>query len=161
MVRFAVPKIPATRKQPLSGRAGTRLSNQQFEFKRTRNAPERPIRLPSLYPTISLNALNSSSQGSEQVLHGNRDCPNVSFENCSHASLVSGINGEKQTEKHVNNRVKVKESEHKKVKGTPLSVGAASVLRTATAFAACEETVEDTVHTAEDSIEKPKITVRA
>ena len=164
MVRFATAKIPATRR-PAPRSPGT---SRQVQLNRVRNAPGRPVHLPSLYPPVSLNALNSSSQIGGQISKATSERSNFSLEGCSHDTLAASTNGEKQERKYVNNRYKVEvndsvlergERATLKVKGTPLAIGAASVLRAATAFAAGEETAEDTVHTAEDSIEKPKITV--
>lgn len=158
MVRFAAPKLPANRRTP-SGGAANNFTSQQVQLNRIRNAPGRPVRLPSLYPTISLNALSNNSQPSEQGLQRDNDSPRNSFGNCSNDCT---LNEEAKEERYVNNRYRVEESgvQQTKVKGTPLYVGAASVLRAATAFAAGEDAAEDTVQKAEDSIEKPKITVR-
>lgn len=94
---------------------------------------ERPVKLPSLYPAVSLQSLHSRENG--------LDCDQSQGKSCDTALSSLDINEQRQDTK---------------VKSTSLVVGAAGILRAATAFAVDNTTAETTVQQAEEQIEEPE-----
>lgn len=133
MVRFAAPVISSAavaRASQVNQRARTRLNSELSDVTNTRSG--RPVRLPSLYPTISLQSLHSRENGLD------------SDQSTGAPSLQDNNHEPKQGAK---------------VKSSSLVVGAAGILRTATAFAVDNTTAEATVQQAEEQIEEPKCEV--
>ena len=97
----------------------------------------RPGKLPSLYPAISLKSLHSREAGLEFDQSG---------QGASHNSAQPSLGANEQ-------------SGEIKVKGTSLVVGAAGILRAATALAVDTTTAETTVQQAEQQIEEPECEV--
>ena len=97
---------------------------------------ERPVKLPSLYPAVSLQSLHSRENG--------LDCDQSQGKSCHTALSSLDINEQRQDTK---------------VKSTSLVVGAAGILRAATAFAVDNTTAETTVQQAEEQIEEPECEV--
>lgn len=135
MVRFAAPVISsaavARNAQANDQRARTRLNSELSDVTNTRRG--RPVRLPSLYPTISLQSLHSRE---------------------------NGLNSDQSTGRAPSSQDNNHEPEQgAKVKSSSLVVGAAGVLRAATAFAVDNTTAKATVQQAEEQIEEPKCEV--
>ena len=97
----------------------------------------RPGKLPSLYPAISLKSLHSREAGSDFDQSGQGKSRNTA---------QSSADGNEQ-------------SGEIKVKGTSLVVGAAGILRAATALAVDTTAAETTVQQAEQQIEEPECEV--
>ena len=134
MVRFAAPVISsaavARASQVNNQRARTRLNSELSDVTNTRSG--RPVRLPSLYPTISLQSLHSRENG----LDSDQSTGAPSSQDNNHEPKQGA-----------------------KVKSSSLVVGAAVILRAATAFAVDNTTAEATVQQAEEQIEEPKCEV--
>lgn len=133
MVRFAAPVISSAavaRASQVNQRARTRLNSELSDVTNTRSG--RPVRLPSLYPTISLQSLHSRENG-------------LDSDQSTGAPFSQDNNHEPK--------------QGAKVKSSSLVVGAAGILRTATAFAVDNTTAEATVQQAEEQIEEPKCEV--
>lgn len=133
MVRFAAPVISSAavaRASQVNQRARTRLNSELSDVTNTRSG--RPVRLPSLHPTISLQSLHSRENG----LDSDQSTGAPSSQDNNHEPKQGA-----------------------KVKSSSLVVGAAGILRTATAFAVDNTTAEATVQQAEEQIEEPKCEV--
>lgn len=133
MVRFAAPVISSAavaRASQVNQRARTRLNSELSDVTNTRSG--RPVRLPSLYPTISLQSLHSRENG----LDSDQSTGAPSSQDNNHEPKQGA-----------------------KVKSSSLVVGAAGILRTAAAFAVDNTTAEATVQQAEEQIEEPKCEV--
>ena len=113
--------------------------------------PRRPPRLPSLYPAVSLKSLNSGKQGKL----GDPAAPQCD---------VSGqdVTRDRATSEEETSAVPHAErtAAGSKIIGTPVVVGAASILRTATALGAGADATADAVDRVEDLIEEPECPVR-
>lgn len=134
MVRFApVISSAAVARAQVNGQR-TRARNG--ELNTATNTHRRSVKLPSLYPAISLKSLHSRETSSDiaQAQGTGRLPAQSSFD-------VDEQRGET------------------KVKGTSLVVGAAGILRAATAFAVDNTTAETTVQQAEEQIEEPECEV--
>lgn len=133
MVRFAAPVISSAavaRASQVNQLARTRLNSELSDVTNTRSG--RPVRLPSLYPTISLQSLHSRENG----LDSDQSTGAPSSQDNNHEPKQGA-----------------------KVKSSSLVVGAAGILRAATAFAVDNTTAEATVQQAEEQIEEPKCEV--
>ena len=135
MVRFA-PVISS------AAVARAQVNSQRARATRTADlsAPTirrvKPVKLPSLYPAISLKSLHSRETGPE-FDHS---------QGTSHLAAQSSLDVSEQTAEN-------------KFKGTSLVVGAAGILRAATAFAVDNTTAETTVQQAEQQIQEPECEV--
>lgn len=136
------------------------VARAQVNSPRTRapNVPSGRVRLPSLYPAISLKSLHARSDGGES---------DIDFEHAPTSRLFgqSSIDvSEREYDKDGTGLSRELYGDENgaippKVKGSSLVVGAAGILRTATAIAVDNTTAETTVHQAEQQIEEPECEV--
>lgn len=152
MVRFA-PVISS------AAVARAQVNNQRNRAARNKdltslkNAPGGRVRLPSLYPAVSLRSLHSRSGNGESETEIDQ-------------ATGTRITGQSSLDITEQDRTSVLRELHDRnggssprVKGTPLVVGAAGILRAATAFAVDNTTAETTVQQAEEQIEEPECEV--
>lgn len=123
-----------------------------------RNPPHRPVKLPSLYPTVSLNSLNSSpgrQENQENWLHVGSNNPSL------RSSASSCLVREASSDGSVANLDDACQSAPQspaaggnKVKGTPVVLGATTVLRTSTtALGVGSDFASNTIQSVEQQIE--------
>lgn len=136
MVRFApvISSAAVARAQVNSQRARATPCTSDLSASAIRRV--KPGKLPSLYPAISLKSLHSRETGPE-FDHS---------QGTSHLAAQSSLNVSEPIAEN-------------KFKGTSLVVGAAGILRAATAFAVDNTTAETTVQQAEQQIEEPECEV--
>lgn len=125
----------------------------------TSNVPNGRVTLPSLYPAISLKSLHARSDNGDS---------GTNFDQAAAASRFSGQSSIDVTERgydrdgtSISRELNGDDNSGVplKVKGTSLVVGAAGILRAATAFAVDNTTAETTVQKAEQQIEEPECEV--
>lgn len=133
------------------------VARAQGNTSRTRasNVPNGRVRLPSLYPAISLKSLHGRSDGSES---------NTGFEQAPASRLFGQPSIDVTEQGYDKDGTSLSRELHgdengavpSKVKGSSIVVGAAGILRAATAIAVDNTTAETTVHQAEHQIEEPE-----
>ena len=140
--------------------SSTAVARAQGNTSRTRasNVPNGRVRLPSLYPAISLKSLHGRSDGSES---------NTGFEQARASRLFGQPSIDVTEQGYDKDGTSLSRELHgdengavpSKVKGSSIVVGAAGILRAATAIAVDNTTAETTVHQAEHQIEEPECEV--
>ncbi|XP_048583288.1 sodium channel protein 1 brain-like isoform X2 [Nematostella vectensis] len=150
---------PALSSQPVRRNNGQnrRPGERNSPLNPIRNAPGRPLKLPSLYPAVSLNSLSSNSaQGSEVEHHlriGNRD---IAYSgNTSPNGSVSSVKCEHTGEERSVYETQLSPKPSERVKGTPVVLGAGSIIR-ATTIAAGSPIACTAAQHVEDKIEIPE-----
>lgn len=153
MVRFA-PVISSAAVARAQANNQLNRAAKSKDLDSLRNAPGGRVRLPSLYPAVSLRSLHSRSGNGEQGIE-NDQATSTRF------TGQSSLDNSEQDRTSVLRELSERNccASPPRVRGTPLVVGAAGVLRAATAFAVDNKTAETTVQQAEEQIEEPECEV--
>lgn len=152
MVRFA-PVISS------AAVARAQVNNQRNRAARNKdltslkNAPGGRVKLPSLYPAVSLRSLHSRTGNGESATE-------IDQATGTRITGQSSLDITEQDRTSVLRELRERNGgSSPRVKGTPLVVGAAGILRAATALAVDNTTAETTVQQAEEQIEEPECEV--
>lgn len=158
MVRFApvISSAAVARAQVNNHRTRASAAGNK-DLTSLKNAPGGRVRLPSLYPAVSLRSLHSRPGNGESGMELHQA---ASTRFTEQPSLdVSDKNYNRDRTSVLRELRDRNGGASPKVKGTPLVVGAAGILRAATAFAVDNTTAETTVQQAEEHIEEPECEV--
>lgn len=158
MVRFApVISSAAVARAQVSNHLNRASAARNKELTSLKNAPGGRVRLPSLYPAVSLRSLHSHPGNEESRMECHQGTTNRLTEQASLDITDQSYNRDRTCVlRELRDR---NGGASPKVKGTPLVVGAAGILRAATAFAVDNTTAEITVQQAEEQIEEPECEV--
>ena len=164
MVRFAPVISSAAVARAQANSRGLRAGNS--DLTPVKHAPGRQVRLPSLYPTVSLRSLRARGdigETSRSYTDQARNTSSSEFRSPPAFNVTEQRQYTERTNAKGEENIRGRETDRslsgyrstRKVKGTSLVVGAAGILRAATVFAVDNFTAESTVQQAEEQIEEP------
>ena len=155
MVRFApVISSAAVARAQVNNHRNRASAPRNNELTSLENTPRGRVRLPSLYPAVSLRSLHSHPGNGESGKEFHQTAASRFTDQASLDATDESLNGDRTS---VLRELRDRNSgASPRVKGTPLVVGAAGILRAATAFAVDNTTAEITIQQAEEQIEEPE-----
>lgn len=159
MVKFApVISSAAVARAAQVNNQRTRATRTNCDLSSGKSGTRGRVRLPSLYPAISLKSLHSRSSNAES--DGDQSTATRLNRGQSSQSLdITEQNLDRDGTSVLRELQDRNGGASPRVKSTSLVVGAAGILRAATAFAVDNTTAETTVQQAEQQIEEPECEV--
>lgn len=155
MVRFApVISSAAVARAQVNNHRNRDSATRNQELTSLKNAPGGRVKLPSLYPAVSLRSLHAQPGNGQSGMEFHQTAATCFTDQGSIDTNDKSFNGDRTS---VLGELRDRNGgASPKVKGTPLVVGAAGILRAATAFAVDNTTAEIAIQQAEEQIEEPE-----